>query len=131
MLWMRFHRRLARIHRDLNPGGTPAPASASPTGSGTGPLDGIVVIDAGQAITGPLAAMMLGDMGATVIKVENPHGMGDLNRPVGPMRNGRGIYFHNFSEPLLVVTTCLSATSTHPRLRLSAMNGCLVRRRPR
>lgn len=128
MLWMRFHRRLARIHRDLTP---PAPASASPTGSGAGPLDGIVVIDAGQAITGPLAAMMLGDMGATVIKVENPHGMGDLNRPVGPMRNGRGIYFHNFSEPLLVVTTCLSATSTHPRLRLSAMNGCLVRRRPR
>ena len=90
-----FRRRLAHIQSNLNPSSAPA---ASPSGT-SGPLDGIVVIDAGQAITGPMAAMMLGDMGATVIKVENPHGMGDLNRPVGPMRNGRGIYFHNFSEP--------------------------------
>lgn len=57
-----------------------------------GPLDGITVIDAGQAITGPLACTMLADMGAKVVKIESPHGMGDLNRPIGPIRNGRGIY---------------------------------------
>jgi hypothetical protein len=40
---------------------------------------------------------MLGDMGATVIKLESPHGMGDINRPVGPQRNDLGVYMHNVS----------------------------------
>jgi formyl-CoA transferase len=37
-------------------------------------LDGIRVIDLGSFITAPLAAMMLGDLGADVIKVERPEG---------------------------------------------------------
>ena len=36
------------------------------------PLADITIIDAGQAITGPLACSMLGDMGADVTKVESP-----------------------------------------------------------
>jgi crotonobetainyl-CoA:carnitine CoA-transferase CaiB-like acyl-CoA transferase len=48
-----------------------------------GPLDGLVVIDLTRALAGPHAAMMLGDLGATVIKVENPHG-GDDTRGWGP-----------------------------------------------
>lgn len=43
------------------------------------PLDGIVVIDIGQLIAAPLVGQMLGDLGATVIKVEN-RGKGDLSR---------------------------------------------------
>ena len=43
------------------------------------PLDGVRVIDLGQMITGPLAARLLADMGASVIKIENPEG-GDLFR---------------------------------------------------
>ena len=49
----------------------------------TGPLAGITIIEAQQAITGPLGTMMLADMGATVIKIEPPTGPGDVNRPSG------------------------------------------------
>ena len=38
------------------------------------PLEGIKVLDFTQAMMGPLTAMMLGDMGADVIKVERPRG---------------------------------------------------------
>jgi formyl-CoA transferase len=48
-----------------------------------GPLDDIVVIDLSRALAGPHAAMMLGDLGARVIKVENPDG-GDDTRGWGP-----------------------------------------------
>lgn len=46
-------------------------------------LDGITVIDLSRALAGPHAAMMLGDMGARVIKVETP-GTGDDTRGWGP-----------------------------------------------
>lgn len=49
----------------------------------SGPLDGIVVVDLTRALAGPQAAMMLGDLGARVIKVETPVG-GDDTRGWGP-----------------------------------------------
>jgi crotonobetainyl-CoA:carnitine CoA-transferase CaiB-like acyl-CoA transferase len=48
-----------------------------------GPLADIVVIDLSRALAGPHAAMMLGDLGARVIKVESP-GSGDDTRGWGP-----------------------------------------------
>src|SRR6188474_666988 len=48
-----------------------------------GPLEGILVVDLSRALAGPHAAMMLGDLGARVIKVENPDG-GDDSRGWGP-----------------------------------------------
>ena len=48
----------------------------------TAPLQDIVVIDLSRALAGPHAAMMLGDMGARVIKVES--GTGDDTRGYGP-----------------------------------------------
>lgn len=47
------------------------------------PLEGVLVVDLSRAIAGPHAAMMLGDMGARVIKIENP-GTGDDSRTWGP-----------------------------------------------
>lgn len=47
-----------------------------------GPLHGIRVVEAGTMITAPLAAMMLGDQGADVIKIESP-GIGDVMRYLG------------------------------------------------
>src|SRR4051812_33951119 len=47
------------------------------------PLDGVVVIDLSRALAGPHAGMMLGDLGARVIKVETP-GTGDDTRGWGP-----------------------------------------------
>jgi crotonobetainyl-CoA:carnitine CoA-transferase CaiB-like acyl-CoA transferase len=49
----------------------------------TGPLEGLLVVDLTRALAGPHAAMMLGDLGARVIKVENPGG-GDDTRGWGP-----------------------------------------------
>ena len=49
----------------------------------TGPLHGLMVVDLTRALAGPHAAMMLGDLGADVVKVENPDG-GDDTRGWGP-----------------------------------------------
>jgi crotonobetainyl-CoA:carnitine CoA-transferase CaiB-like acyl-CoA transferase len=48
-----------------------------------GPLDGIVVLDMTRALAGPHATMMLGDLGARVIKIEQP-ATGDESRHWGP-----------------------------------------------
>lgn len=49
----------------------------------TGPLAGLTVIDQTQALAGPYCGMMLGDLGADVIKIERP-GSGDQSRNWGP-----------------------------------------------
>src|SRR5688500_10404433 len=49
----------------------------------SGPLDGVLVVDLTRALAGPHAGMMLGDLGARVIKVESP-GSGDDSRGWGP-----------------------------------------------
>jgi formyl-CoA transferase len=49
----------------------------------SGPLAGVVVVDLSRALAGPHAAMMLGDLGARVIKVESLDG-GDDTRSWGP-----------------------------------------------
>ncbi len=48
----------------------------------SGPLAGVLVVDLSRALAGPHAGMMLGDMGARVIKVEPPGG--DESRGWGP-----------------------------------------------
>src|SRR5208337_1795820 len=48
-----------------------------------GPLHGIRVLDASRVLTGPFCSMILGDLGAEVIKIERP-GSGDDTRGWGP-----------------------------------------------
>jgi crotonobetainyl-CoA:carnitine CoA-transferase CaiB-like acyl-CoA transferase len=57
-----------------------------------GPLEGLRVLDLTRVLVGPFATMMLGDLGAEVIKVERP-GEGDETRHVEPFRNGESHYF--------------------------------------
>lgn len=52
-----------------------------------GPLAGIKVVEVGTMITAPLAAMMLGDQGADVVKIETP-GIGDVMRYLGETVSG-------------------------------------------
>jgi len=54
-----------------------------------GPLAGVRVIDASRVLAGPYLAMLLGDLGADVIKIEKPDG-GDQTRAWGPPWVGEG-----------------------------------------
>jgi len=54
--------------------------TAAPT---NGPLAGVRVLDLSRVLAGPYCAMVLADMGADIIKVENPKG-GDITRAWGP-----------------------------------------------
>ena len=57
------------------------------------PLDGLKVIDLSRVLAGPLCAMLLGDLGADVIKVERP-GRGDDTREWGPpFAGGESAYY--------------------------------------
>ncbi|KAA9010179.1 CaiB/BaiF CoA transferase family protein [Histidinibacterium aquaticum] len=49
-----------------------------------GPLDGLVVLDLSRILAGPTCTQLLGDLGATVIKIENPATWGDDTRTWGP-----------------------------------------------
>ena len=54
------------------------------------PLAGLRVIAVEQYGAGPFGSMMLGDLGAEVIKIENPAEGGDVSRSVGPYFFGPG-----------------------------------------
>ncbi|MGH2963278.1 MAG: CaiB/BaiF CoA transferase family protein [Solirubrobacterales bacterium] len=57
-------------------------SAAAPDGGAGTPLGDLLVVDLSRVVTGPYAAMMLGDLGARVIKVERPEG--DDTRQWGP-----------------------------------------------
>src|SRR5262245_65798852 len=48
-----------------------------------GPVDGTLVLDRSRVLAGPFCTMLLGDLGARVIKVEHPDG-GDVTRGWAP-----------------------------------------------
>ena len=56
-----------------------------------GALDGLKVLDVATLFAGPLAATMLGDHGADVIKIEHPRG--DPSRTHGAQRDGVGLWW--------------------------------------
>ncbi|MDN6201528.1 MAG: CoA transferase, partial [Micrococcaceae bacterium] len=60
-----------------------SPTNASSPSTAGGPLAGYTVLDLTRALAGPHAGMMLGDLGARVIKIETP-GTGDDTRSWGP-----------------------------------------------
>lgn len=58
------------------------------------PLAGIRVLDASSVLSGPLTAMLLAELGAEVIKVENPAAP-DFTRGTGSRRGGMTAYYYN------------------------------------
>lgn len=64
------------------------------------PLDGVTILAVEQYGAGPFGTMLLGDLGAEVIKIENPVDGGDMSRGVGPffMEDGSSQFFHSFNR---------------------------------
>ena len=76
--------------------------------SSTRPLSGLTVIEIGHSVAAPYAGMILGELGAAVIKVENPKG-GDACRGWGPpFTEGTATAFHAFNRAKLGITIDLT-----------------------
>lgn len=73
-----------------------------------GLLQGVIVLDLTRVLAGPYCGMILADMGATVIKIENPRG-GDDTRQMGPFINDNSVYYANFNRSKLGCTLNLKA----------------------
>lgn len=57
-----------------------------------GPLEGLRVIDVGTRLAAPFCAGLLGEMGADVVKIEQPAG-GDFMRTIGPFEDGYSLFW--------------------------------------
>jgi formyl-CoA transferase len=62
-----------------------------------GALEGITVLDLTRVLAGPFASMMMADMGANVIKIEET-GKGADERQLGPFLNGESAYYMNLNR---------------------------------
>ena len=85
--------------------------------SSTRPLSGLTVIEIGHSVAAPYAGMILGELGAEVIKVENPKG-GDPCRGWGPpFTEGTATAFYAFNRAKRGITIDLADPVQVDRLR--------------
>jgi crotonobetainyl-CoA:carnitine CoA-transferase CaiB-like acyl-CoA transferase len=91
------------------------------------PLTGTRVLDFTRVLAGPLATMILGDLGADVVKVERP-GSGDESRGWGPPFDSRGesAYFLSCNRNKLSMAADLDSPGDQGLLRALAMGADVV-----
>jgi len=78
------------------------------------PLDGVRVLDLTRLLPGAYAALLLADLGADVIKLEDPRG-GDRMRRMPPLAgDGTSVYFHVFNRNKRSVTLDLRSPDAAP-----------------
>ncbi|NEV87446.1 CoA transferase [Streptomyces tendae] len=106
---------------------TSAPAAASArSASAPAPLTGLRVLDLATLFAGPLAATMLGDFGAEVIKVEHPT-RPDPSRGHGPSKDGVGLWWKLLGRNKHTITLDLSKPAGRATLlRLAATADVVV-----
>ncbi len=91
------------------------------------PLHGVRVLDFSQFLAGPVAALRLADLGATVIKVERPAG-GDIGRRLafaGRFADGDTVSFHAMNRNKYGITADLKDPADLARIR-SLITNCDV-----
>ncbi|MEV2196097.1 CoA transferase [Streptomyces phaeochromogenes] len=90
------------------------------------PLTGLRVLDLATLFAGPLAATMLGDFGAEVIKVEHPR-RPDPSRGHGPSKNGIGLWWKLLGRNKRTMTLDLSTKGGRTTLlRLAASTDVII-----
>jgi formyl-CoA transferase len=80
-------------------------------------LSGIRIIDLTRVLAGPFCTMMLGDLGADVIKIENPDGGDDTRRWGPPYTHGEAAYFLSANRNKRSLTLNLKAPEGQAILR--------------
>ncbi|MEU4982226.1 CoA transferase [Streptomyces sp. NPDC021969] len=101
----------------------PEPAAPAPVSP---PLTGLRVLDLATLFAGPLAATMLGDFGAEVIKVEHPT-RPDPSRGHGPSKDGVGLWWKLLGRNKRTITLDLSKPAGRTTLlRLAATADVVV-----
>jgi len=81
------------------------------------PLAGITVIELGHSVAAPFAGQILGDLGARVIKVENPDGGDDARAWGPPFWHGSSATFQSLNRNKLSVAVDLKNAEECARLR--------------
>lgn len=99
--------------------------SGEPMSSLKGPLEGLRVVDAGNMIAGPLAATLLADFGADVIKLEQP-GVGDPMRHWTPVKEDRSLWWKVIARNKRLITLNLSASKGQELLRRLIVNADIL-----
>src|SRR5215510_1055951 len=74
------------------------PYLAAMARSGRPPLEGIRVVDFSRVIAGPMCTQILSDMGAEVLKIENPDGGDDTRKGAGPRAAGESHFYMTFNR---------------------------------
>lgn len=90
------------------------------------PLDGIRVLDLSSLLPGSLCSQILGDLGADVLKIENPH-VSDAFRSIPPLVKTMGSYFHIVGRNKRAMT--LNLRNTEGReifLRMISLSDVLI-----
>ncbi len=77
------------------------------------PLDGVRVLDLTRLLPGSYATLMLADLGADVIKLEDPRG-GDHARHMPPLADGVSVYFHILNRNKRSITLDLRSPKAAP-----------------
>ncbi|MEV7995455.1 CoA transferase [Streptomyces sp. NPDC086077] len=91
----------------------------------TPPLGGLRVLDMATLFAGPLAATLLGDFGAEVIKIEHP-GKPDPSRGHGPAKDGIGLWWKHLGRNKRTITLDLSKPGGQATLRRLAADADVV-----